>query len=94
MRIEAGAPTGIYVNERTPGNAHRFDYHRRGSAGSLLAPEDIAPAFISGLAVLHTSGISLAVVCGCTVLFMVGAILAYDPSRGFLARRGGPGETA
>ena len=32
--------------------------------------------------------VSLAVVCGCTVLFMVGAIFAYDPSRGFLARRG------
>jgi ABC-2 type transport system permease protein len=36
--------------------------------------------------------IALAVVCGCTVLFMVGAVLAYDPSRGILARRGGPGE--
>jgi ABC-2 type transport system permease protein len=35
--------------------------------------------------------ISLAVVAGCTVLFMVGAILAYDPSRGFLARRGEAG---
>ncbi|MGA7974063.1 MAG: ABC transporter permease [Pseudolabrys sp.] len=34
---------------------------------------------------------SLAVVAGCTVLFMVGAILAYDPSRGFLARRDAPG---
>src|SRR5262249_21259701 len=34
---------------------------------------------------------TLAVVGGCTVLFMVGAILAYDPSRGFLARRGEPG---
>jgi 2-dehydro-3-deoxygluconokinase len=66
VQIEVGAPTGIYVNERTPGNAHRFDYHRRGSAGSLLAPEDIAPAFISGLAVLHTSGISLAVVGAAT----------------------------
>jgi ABC-2 type transport system permease protein len=40
------------------------------------------------------NGISLAVVGGCTVLFMVGAIVAYDPSRGFLARRGRPGETA
>jgi 2-dehydro-3-deoxygluconokinase len=66
VQIETSAPTGIYVNERTPGNAHRFDYHRRGSAGSLLAPEDIAPAFISGLAVLHTSGISLAVVGAAT----------------------------
>jgi len=35
--------------------------------------------------------LSLAVVCGCTVLFMIGAILAYDPSRGFLARRGEAG---
>src|SRR5215831_2945227 len=35
--------------------------------------------------------ISLAVVRGCTALFMVGAILAYDPARGFLARRGEPG---
>lgn len=66
VQIETSAPTGIYVNERTPGNAHRFDYHRRGSAGSLLAPGDIAPAFISGLAVLHTSGISLAVVGAAT----------------------------
>jgi ABC-2 type transport system permease protein len=32
--------------------------------------------------------ISLAVVCGCTAAFMIGAILAYDPSRGLLARRG------
>jgi ABC-2 type transport system permease protein len=37
--------------------------------------------------------VSLAVVFGCTVLFMVGAIVAYDPSRGFVGRRGGPGET-
>ncbi|HEX8807824.1 MAG TPA: hypothetical protein VF760_02385, partial [Xanthobacteraceae bacterium] len=35
--------------------------------------------------------ILLAVVGGCTALFMVGAILAYDPARGFLARRGEPG---
>jgi ABC-2 type transport system permease protein len=33
--------------------------------------------------------ISLAVVCGCTAAFMFGAIMAYDPSRGFIARRGG-----
>jgi ABC-2 type transport system permease protein len=34
---------------------------------------------------------SLAVVAGCMIVFMVGAIIAYDPSRGFLARRGEPG---
>ena len=32
--------------------------------------------------------VSLTVVCGCTALFMIGAILAFDPSRGLLARRG------
>jgi len=35
--------------------------------------------------------LSLAVVFGCTVAFMVGAILAYDPSRGLLVRRGDTG---
>ncbi|HLN09186.1 MAG TPA: ABC transporter permease [Xanthobacteraceae bacterium] len=35
--------------------------------------------------------VSLAVVAGCTTLFMVGAIVAYDPARGYLARRGEPG---
>jgi ABC-2 type transport system permease protein len=36
--------------------------------------------------------LSLAVVCGCTAAFMIGAILAYDPGRGLLARRGRAGE--
>ena len=30
------------------------------------------------------------VVLGCTAAFLFGAILAYDPARGFLARRNGP----
>jgi ABC-2 type transport system permease protein len=33
---------------------------------------------------------SLAVVLGCTAAFLFGAIMAYDPARGFLARRNGP----
>jgi len=35
------------------------------------------------------SWISLLVVTGCTAVFLLGAIAAYDPARGFLARRGG-----
>jgi ABC-2 type transport system permease protein len=34
---------------------------------------------------------ALAIVSGFLAVFMVGAIMAYDPSRGFIARRGGPG---
>jgi ABC-2 type transport system permease protein len=37
------------------------------------------------------SWMALAVVCGFLAVFMIGAIMAYDPSRGFIARRGGPG---
>jgi ABC-2 type transport system permease protein len=36
---------------------------------------------------------SLAVVGGCTIAFMVGAIYAYDPSRGLIRRGPAGGET-
>ncbi|MEM7668923.1 MAG: ABC transporter permease [Pseudomonadota bacterium] len=40
---------------------------------------------------LHVNWLSLGVVVGGTILFMAGAIIAYDPSKGLLMRRGGPG---
>jgi ABC-2 type transport system permease protein len=33
---------------------------------------------------------ALAVVSGCSIVFIVAAVLAYDPSSGFTARKGGP----
>jgi ABC-2 type transport system permease protein len=41
----------------------------------------------------QTNWISLAVVGGCTTVFMVGAIYAYDPSRGLIRRGPAGGET-
>jgi ABC-2 type transport system permease protein len=38
----------------------------------------------------QVSWMSLAVVLGCTIVFLGSAIIAYDPSRGMLMRRGGP----
>ena len=35
--------------------------------------------------------VSLGVLVGCTVIFLAGALYAYNPSKGFIARRGGPG---
>jgi len=35
--------------------------------------------------------VSLAVVLGCTVLFLGAALYAYNPSKGLIGRRGGPG---
>src|SRR5262249_32863954 len=40
------------------------------------------------------NGLALAVVAGCTAAFMIGAILAYDRARGFIARRGRAGVEA
>jgi ABC-2 type transport system permease protein len=36
--------------------------------------------------------LALSVVLGCTVVFLAGAVYAYDPTRGFMSRKGGPGE--
>jgi 2-dehydro-3-deoxygluconokinase len=57
--VDGEAPTGIYVNQRAEG-LHRFDYHRRGSAGSCLEPADLAEELFADLGALHTTGISLA----------------------------------
>jgi 2-dehydro-3-deoxygluconokinase len=59
--VDDGGPTGIYVNERGTTGLHRFDYHRRGSAGSRLGPGDVGDGFLDGLGVLHLTGITLAV---------------------------------
>jgi ABC-2 type transport system permease protein len=34
---------------------------------------------------------ALAVVSGCTAAFLGAAVFAYNPSKGLIARRGGPG---
>jgi ABC-2 type transport system permease protein len=36
--------------------------------------------------------LALSVVLGCTAVFLAGAVYAYDPTRGFMSRKGGPGE--
>ena len=54
------APTGLMIKERpTPATA-RIWYYRRGSAGSRLSGEDVDPDLVAGAALLHVSGISLA----------------------------------
>jgi ABC-2 type transport system permease protein len=35
---------------------------------------------------------ALGVVLGCTAVFLAGAVYAYDPTRGFMSRKGRPGE--
>jgi 2-dehydro-3-deoxygluconokinase len=59
--VDPVAPTGLYVNERDELGAHRFSYHRTGSAASLLGRRHAARRFLRGLDVLHVTGISLSI---------------------------------
>jgi 2-dehydro-3-deoxygluconokinase len=59
--VDPSAPTGLYVNERDAAGAHRFSYHRTGSAASLLGPADAGRRFLGGLDVLHLTGITLSI---------------------------------
>jgi 2-dehydro-3-deoxygluconokinase len=59
--VDAGAPTGIYVNAVDAGGAHSFDYHRSGSAGSRLSSADLTAGSLAGCALAHYTGVSLSI---------------------------------
>ncbi len=54
------ASTGIYFVDPDP-SGRFFTYYRKGSAASLLSPEQLPLAYLAGAKVLHVSGITLAV---------------------------------
>ncbi|WOF23360.1 sugar kinase [Microbacterium betulae] len=56
--VDADAPTGLMLKERTTASATAVLYYRAGSAGSRLAPEDIPPGWIEEASLLHVSGIT------------------------------------
>lgn len=57
---DAEAPTGIYFIDPDPAARH-FTYYRKGSAASRMTPAALDPVRIAAAAVLHLSGITLAV---------------------------------
>jgi ABC-2 type transport system permease protein len=56
-----------------------------------LNPFTYAVELIRFALYLRMNWLALAVVAGCTVAFLGAAIFAYNPSKGLIARRGGPG---
>lgn len=54
------APTGIYFVTHGPGG-HEFTYRRKGSAASLMRPQDVPGSYIGTAKILHVSGISQAI---------------------------------
>lgn len=57
---DASSHTGLYFISYSEGG-HEFTYHRKGSAASLLKPDDIQEKAIKELKYLHVSGITQAI---------------------------------
>jgi 2-dehydro-3-deoxygluconokinase len=81
------APTGIYFVTHTEAG-HVFSYFRKGSAASLMRPDDVPEEAIARAKVLHVSGISQAISEGaCDAVFYAievarssGVKVSYDPN--------------
>ncbi|KTR08757.1 hypothetical protein NS184_05315 [Curtobacterium luteum] len=57
---DADRSTGLMMKERLADGRTRVTYHRRGSAGSAIGPEDVPAGLVEQAALVHLSGISLA----------------------------------
>jgi len=77
VRPDPGAPTGLYLNE-VGEDGHRFVYWRRGSAGSRLEPDDLAPAFLERVGTLVVTGVTLAVSPSCAAAARQAMAVARD----------------
>ncbi|MRH30092.1 sugar kinase [Microbacterium sp. SYP-A9085] len=59
--LDAGAPTGMMLKDRPRPDRSRVVYYRRGSAASRIEPRDLPVEVIRSAAVLHVTGINLAI---------------------------------
>lgn len=56
--VDESAATGLMIKEQRTSDATRVLYYRAGSAGSRLAPQDIAEVDIRRAEILHVTGIT------------------------------------
>ncbi len=59
--IDQRASTGLMLKEKLGADLSRIRYYRSGSAGSRLSPADLPEDIVAGAALLHVTGISLAI---------------------------------
>jgi len=57
-RVDADAPTGLMIKTTPTGGSTRVEYHRAGSAGSRLHPDDLRDDVLADAGVLHVTGIT------------------------------------
>jgi 2-dehydro-3-deoxygluconokinase len=81
------APTGLFYKWRAGGRTS-VAYHRRGSAASALQPADVPHEALAGAALVHLTGITMALGEGPRALVLdvarraraAGAIVTFDPN--------------
>jgi 2-dehydro-3-deoxygluconokinase len=59
--VDPTAPTGMMLKDRPRPDRSRVVYYRHGSAASLIEPRDLSVDVIRSAAVLHVTGINLAI---------------------------------
>ena len=87
LRIDASAPTGAFFKVRSDGQTS-VAYYRRGSAASRLQPGDLPEDALDDVALVHLTGITLALGGAARALVLEvaerargrGAIVAFDPN--------------
>jgi 2-dehydro-3-deoxygluconokinase len=74
--VDARAPTGILVRERRDYGPIEQVYYRRGSAASLMTPDDLDTAYLGQARFLHLTGITPALSASCRETVFAAAKLA------------------
>ena len=65
VKIDPQNPTGVFFRQRWESGENENFYYRKGSAASLLTPEDVDEEYISQAKYLHVTGITPALSSSC-----------------------------
>ncbi|MFE2376691.1 sugar kinase [Streptomyces sp. NPDC059398] len=85
---DPGAPTGLLLRDSHPARAIDVQYHRAGSAASLLGPEGLTREMLGGAGIVHLTGITpmlsdsahLATLRLFELAHEAGATVSFDPN--------------
>lgn len=88
VKMTKEGPTGIMFKEMAEARETKVYYYRRGSAASLMTPEDLDPDYIKSAKILHLTGITPALSQNCldTVKEAIriakgsGVMVSFDPN--------------
>ena len=87
LRTEPDAPTTLAVVSVDAGGERSFSFYRRGSADTLLAPEEIDETLLDGASILHFGSVSLtaeparsATLKAARLAKAAGLTVTYDPN--------------